>query len=946
MDGVLIGILVVLLLGGGSICGLIAMSRASALEQDLRKLRQQLQRLENRLTAREQAEAARMAPSAPEQQPVAAPSTVSQRPEQSASLAPSMAASALTVQSTPLDSVSLTQTAEADASMRREASAPADTVAPTPAPTPAPARQASRPAAEQLERDLASRWMVWVGGLALALGGIFLVKFGVEHSVLGPTGRLVAAGILGLGLVLGSEWLRRRDLRLSLSRLGQQADYVPAAMAGGGVIAWYASLLMAFNYYGFMAPGVAFVLLALVSLLALGLSLLQGPLLAVLGLLGGYLVPVLVSTGQGSLPGLLGYVALVSLAALALQFHVQRRWLWWGTLLGHFAWFLLAWTLYWDESGFVVGYLLASLYAFIALPGFGWRLSSDEQQLPLVGRAGSPAVTDAHWVAMLGSVLMLMLLSFLDYPVVGWLGVLGVVLGANALAARISALDLLPWLASACLLLVVLWFGHPFAYLGSHGWGELPDEQLWPLWRWGMGLALLQMVLALAWLPRARRGGLWGSLAVVTPLAMLALLYWRSPVGAAAMDSDASLVWPLQALTLFVLFSALSQLRRSWLPVTRVALLAGGHGALALAFIMFLGEASLTIALALQLAALARLARREGDLVPHWLIKGLAVVIVLRLSLNPWLLDYPLIGRLGVHWSLYGYGIPVLCFFAAARWLPERTDSVTNAWLEAGAVQLLTLGLTLEGRYWLSGGEPWQSAYTLADCALNSVTWGALALIYGWKSRLGGRLARVYAVASPLLLVLMMAMTLLGSTLRYNPLWVSTDVGDWPILNLTLLAWGLPALLSLLGLLQSPLPWLKRGLALFLFVTGILYLTLMVRQWWQGSDISGWAISSGEQYSYSAAWLLTAVLLMLVGSWLVQARVRQAALLILLLAVLKIFLWDMSDLDGLYRAASFLGLGACLVGLGWFYQHYVMPRQQIALSPDVQDHQEPGSRQQ
>jgi uncharacterized membrane protein len=56
--------------------------------------------------------------------------------------------------------------------------------------------------------------------------------------------------------------------------------------------------------------------------------------------------------------------------------------------------------------------------------------------------------------------------------------------------------------------------------------------------------------------------------------------------------------------------------------------------------------------------------------------------------------------------------------------------------------------------------------------------------------------------------------------------------------------------------------------------------------------------------------------------------VRQAALLILLVAVLKIFLWDMSDLDGLYRAASFLGLGLCLVGLGWFYQHYVMPRQE------------------
>lgn len=120
-------------------------------------------------------------------------------------------------------------------------------------------------------------------------------------------------------------------------------------------------------------------------------------------------------------------------------------------------------------------------------------------------------------------------------------------------------------------------------------------------------------------------------------------------------------------------------------------------------------------------------------------------------------------------------------------------------------------------------------------------------------------------------------------------------------------------MLSLLGLLQSPLPWLKRGLALFLFVAGILYLTLMVRQWWQG-DISGWAHLVGRTIQlFSGGWLLTAVLLMLVGSWLVQARVRQAALLILLLAVLKIFLWDMSDLDGLYRAASFLGLGACLV---------------------------------
>ena len=56
MGELLIGLLVVLLVAGGAICGLIAMGRTSALEQDLRKMRQQLQRLETRLAAREQAD--------------------------------------------------------------------------------------------------------------------------------------------------------------------------------------------------------------------------------------------------------------------------------------------------------------------------------------------------------------------------------------------------------------------------------------------------------------------------------------------------------------------------------------------------------------------------------------------------------------------------------------------------------------------------------------------------------------------------------------------------------------------------------------------------------------------------------------------------------------------------------------------------------------------------
>ena len=45
----------------------------------------------------------------------------------------------------------------------------------------------------------------------------------------------------------------------------------------------------------------------------------------------------------------------------------------------------------------------------------------------------------------------------------------------------------------------------------------------------------------------------------------------------------------------------------------------------------------------------------------------------------------------------------------------------------------------------------------------------------------------------------------------------------------------------------------------------------------------------------------------------------------MVLTVLKVFLIDMSDLTGIYRALSFLGLGAVLIGIGWFYQRLLFP---------------------
>ncbi|HEU4475389.1 MAG TPA: DUF2339 domain-containing protein [Methyloceanibacter sp.] len=76
--------------------------------------------------------------------------------------------------------------------------------------------------------------------------------------------------------------------------------------------------------------------------------------------------------------------------------------------------------------------------------------------------------------------------------------------------------------------------------------------------------------------------------------------------------------------------------------------------------------------------------------------------------------------------------------------------------------------------------------------------------------------------------------------------------------------------------------------------------------------------SDAEQYTYSAVWLLAGVALLAAGIWLRSLPLRVASAVVVGLTVLKVFFIDMSDLTGIYRALSFLGLGAVLVGIGWF----------------------------
>src|SRR5262245_18035726 len=196
-------------------------------------------------------------------------------------------------------------------------------VAPSPiAPPPQPAPTAPRLG---LEERLGTQWAVWVGAIAVVLGGIFLVRYSIEQGLLGPGVRVTLGALLALALVVAGEWTRRSERLAGIS--GLPTAHIPSILTAAGTVVAYADVYAAHALYGFLAPATAFILLGLVALATLAAALLHGPALAGLGLVGAYVAPLLVASDRPDYWSLYVYLAVVTAAAFALARFRMWRWL-------------------------------------------------------------------------------------------------------------------------------------------------------------------------------------------------------------------------------------------------------------------------------------------------------------------------------------------------------------------------------------------------------------------------------------------------------------------------------------------------------------------------------------------------------------------------------------------------------------------------------------------
>jgi uncharacterized membrane protein len=394
------------------------------------------------------------------------------------------------------------------------------------APPPQPAPIAPR---MSLEERLGTQWAVWVGGVAVVLGGIFLVRYSIEQGLLGPGVRVTLGALLAVALVVAGEWTRRGE-RLS-GIAGLPTAHIPSILTAAGTTVAYADVYAAYALYGFLEPGSAFIMLGLVALATLAAALLHGQTLAGLGLVGAYLTPLLVASEHPDYWSLYIYLAVVTAAAFALARVRMWRWLAIAVVV-----FSAAWTLPGvgivsvDALGAHLFHVVTGFALAAALIVAGLFLGPDAE----VGRIDG--VSSAALGTYLVAATLLVLASRHDPLALATFAVLVAATVAIAWRAEPAAAAV-PAAALLAALVIVRWavdihVGHLLAPSGPVA-GAVPEppkaDVEWHL-VFATGFALLFGAAGYGAQGRSERPivpMLWSASAVFTPIAVLAALYYR-----------------------------------------------------------------------------------------------------------------------------------------------------------------------------------------------------------------------------------------------------------------------------------------------------------------------------------------------------------------------------------------------------------------------------------
>ena len=218
------------------------------------------------------------------------------------------------------------------------------------------------------EELIGVRLFSWAAGILLALAAVYFLGYSIQQGWLQPPIQMAIGLAVGVGLIVGCELKAARRYPVTAN-----------ALDGSAIAILFATFFAAYQLWALLSPVAAFGLMALVTVVAVLLSIRRDSVfIALLGLVGGFSTPALLSTGQDNPIGLFGYLLLLN-AGLGWVAYRKR----WPVLVGLSLLFTTLYQWGWVTTFLTPGKLPVATAIFLAFPILGFV------SLGLAGRTGA-----------------------------------------------------------------------------------------------------------------------------------------------------------------------------------------------------------------------------------------------------------------------------------------------------------------------------------------------------------------------------------------------------------------------------------------------------------------------------------------------------------------------------------------------------------------------------
>jgi uncharacterized membrane protein len=192
-------------------------------------------------------------------------------------------------------------------------SEPGADMPPAAPPAPVPPPHAKSRTKEEWEALIGGKLLNRIGALALILGVGFFLQYAFANDWITEPVRVLIGVLLGLGLLV----IAARSASGGFQIFAQ-------GLVGAGIAILYLSVYASFNYYHLVAQPWAFVFMSAVTVITFTQAFKYNSIVvALLGWLGGFLTPFLLSTGEVNPAGLFSYLALLDVGLLVIAWRMD-----------------------------------------------------------------------------------------------------------------------------------------------------------------------------------------------------------------------------------------------------------------------------------------------------------------------------------------------------------------------------------------------------------------------------------------------------------------------------------------------------------------------------------------------------------------------------------------------------------------------------------------------